>query len=60
MANASNTSSNGNMTCKYQESARYIKIIEYYKAVPVLDCTKLKVRFRVSRAQEITEVDNTV
>ena len=60
MANVSNTSSNGNMTCKYQLSARYIKITEYYKADPVFDCRKLQVRFRVSRAQEITEVDNTV
>ena len=60
MANASNTSTYGNMICKHQLSARYIKIIEYYKAVPVLDRTKLKVRFRVSRAQEITEVYQTV
>ena len=41
MANAINTSTNENMTCKYQLSPRYIKITEYYKAVPVFDCTKL-------------------
>ena len=57
MANASNKSTNGNMACKYQLSARYIKIKEYHKAVPVFDCTKLQVLFKVLRAQEITKVD---